>query len=210
MVLMGYALRELPLIVQAWKNAAQRGLGPDDGTAELREIFYFPHFLSLDQAVSIYNPENKRLTEVPLLPVICPPIKPISDLTLNFISPLRLQDNGRALPPERLTPTVLLMAAVRRVAVITQLYGTDAPPWDFTALARQSRLIQDDKTLHWQDWTRRSARQQRTMQMGGVVGQWRLSGDLTPFFPALHFGQCLHLGKETVFGLGRYTLTVHE
>jgi CRISPR/Cas system endoribonuclease Cas6 (RAMP superfamily) len=44
------------------------------------------------------------------------------------------------------------------------------------------------------------------MALGGAVGDWRLSGELAPFHPALFMGQWLGVGKETVFGLGRYRL----
>jgi hypothetical protein len=208
MVLMGRALRELPLITQAWKNAAQRGLGPDAGSAELREILYLQ---PLGQAVSIYHSENKRQVEVTPLPVTCPPVAHINELTLHFISPLRLQENGHALPPARLGPGVLLMAAVRRVALISNLYGNGTPDWDFKSLSQQAATVECEKDLHWQDWTRRSSRQQKNMQLGGVMGHWKLRGDdLQAFFPALYLGTWLHLGKETVFGLGRYDLEYNE
>ncbi|GHT89573.1 CRISPR-associated protein Cas6 [Betaproteobacteria bacterium] len=203
MALMGRALHELPLITQAWKNAGEHGLGPGDGTAELREIHYLP---PSEQPVSIYNPENKRLTEISLQPVICPPAEHVNELTLRFISPLRLQENGHALTVARLTPGALLMAAVRRAALIHNLYGDGTPEWDFKALAQQAASVEGEKDLHWQDWTRRSARQQQTMQLGGVMGEWTLRGNLQPFWTALHWGKWLHVGKETVFGLGRYEL----
>ena len=45
------------------------------------------------------------------------------------------------------------------------------------------------------------------MHLGGAIGDWHL-GDLAPEQArALHIGQWLHLGKNTTFGLGRYTLT---
>ena len=66
--------------------------------------------------------------------------------------------------------------------------------------------MRDTRQLYWQDWTRRSARQQRTMALGGVCGDWTLEGELGPFLPALHLGQWLHVGKETVFGMGQYRL----
>jgi hypothetical protein len=203
MVLMGRALRELPLITQAWKNAGQRGLGPGDGSAELRGILYLP---PLSPPVSIYEPEGNRLAEHSPVFVDCPPVKQINALTLRFISPLRLQEDGHALPPARLSPGVLLTAAVRRVALISKLYGDGTPDWDFKLLAQQASTVEGEKDLHWQDWTRRSSRQQKTMQLGGVMGHWKLRGDLQPFFPALYIGAWLHLGKETVFGLGRYDL----
>ena len=203
MVLMGRALRELPLIIEAWKNAAQHGLGAGEGTAQLREIFYLP---PQNSPVSMYSPENKRLVEIPLQPVICPSIAQIDELTLRFISPLRLQEDGHPLSVERLTPGALLLAAVRRAALIHNLYGNGTPDWDFKALAQQAASVEGEKNLHWRDWTRRSARQKQTMQLGGVMGDWKLRGDLQAFFPALHLGTWLHVGKETVFGLGRYTL----
>jgi hypothetical protein len=207
MVLMGRALQELPLITQAWQNAAQRGLGPSDGTAELREILYLP---PSGPQVSIYNPESKRLAEIFPTLVTCPPLKQIDAISLHFISPLRLQENGHALPPARLAPSVLLMAAVRRVALINNLYGNGTPGWDFKSLFQQAAAVEGEKRLHWQDWTRRSSRQQKTMQLGGVMGHWKLHGDLRAFFPALYFGAWLHLGKETVFGLGRYDLQYND
>ena len=44
------------------------------------------------------------------------------------------------------------------------------------------------------------------MALGGVCGEWTLQGELGPFLPALHAGQWLHVGKETVFGMGQYRL----
>lgn len=203
MVLMGRALRELPLITQAWKNAGEHGLGPGDGTAELREIHYL---LPSEQPISIYNPENKRLAEIPLHPVICPPVEHINEITLRLISPLRLQENGHPLSAARLTPGALLRAAIRRAALMSALYGNGTPDWDFKSLVQQAASVEGEKDLYWQDWTRRSARQKQTMQLGGVMGNWKLRGDLQPFWTALHLGTWLHVGKETVFGLGRYAL----
>jgi CRISPR/Cas system endoribonuclease Cas6 (RAMP superfamily) len=44
------------------------------------------------------------------------------------------------------------------------------------------------------------------MQLGGVIGEWTLEGDLAPFWPYLHLGQWLHVGKNATFGLGHYQL----
>jgi hypothetical protein len=44
------------------------------------------------------------------------------------------------------------------------------------------------------------------MTLGGVVGPWRLEGDLGPLLPWLQLGQWLHLGKNATMGLGGYGL----
>ena len=69
------------------------------------------------------------------------------------------------------------------------------------------RSVRSRPALRWYDWQRYSNRQQQSMHLGGAIGDWHL-GDLAPEHArALHIGQWLHLGKNTTFGLGRYTLT---
>lgn len=190
MVLMGRALRELPLIHLAWQRAAQRGLGPGDGQSELTQV---ETFTTIETTAgpgvdSEKTPKSSR------------------EITLHFRTPLRLQDNGRAVPPDKLDAERLLMNLVRRISLLAEFHGHGAPDWDFKALKQAAIAVNSEKHLKWQDWTRRSSRQQQTMQLGGAIGRWTLRGDLTPFLPALYLGQWLHVGKETVFGLGRYTL----
>ncbi|MDR0578105.1 MAG: CRISPR system precrRNA processing endoribonuclease RAMP protein Cas6 [Candidatus Accumulibacter sp.] len=207
MTLMGRALREMPLVVEAMKLAARRGLGAGGGTAELGEVALSP-CAEESVAETLYRPaEDKRLRDLPL-PVltVSPPPPALDRLTLRFHTPLRLQNNGHALAPAKLTAAALLTTTVKRVALLAELYGNGVPAWDFKALARQAAEIADEKSLRWQDWSRYSSRQDQVMRLGGVLGTWRLSGNLAAFFPALFMGQWLGTGKETVFGLGRYRL----
>jgi hypothetical protein len=201
MVLMGRALSELALLVYAWQQAAGQGFGKFKGTAKLAGVDYL---LPDGTSQAIYAEESGRLQDFSPMPLPVPEAKGLQAITLDFVSPLRLQENGHALPPEKLQPSALLMAAVRRAALICGFYGAGAPDWDFSALSTLAEHIAGEKDLHWQDWTRYSNRQKQSMALGGVVGQWRLFGDLDAFFPALWLCQCLHVGKETVFGLGRF------
>ena len=202
-VLCGRGLRELPLVTLALRQALQAGVGPGDGRAEL-------------VAVCLETPEGEQLVHDPAdgqftahSPVVpAPGLAAAERVTLSFVTPLRLQENGRALPPERLTSRALLMAAVRRAALMAEVHGGCAPAWDFQQLGRLAMEVRDTRQLHWQDWTRRSARQKCTMTLGGVCGEWTLQGELGPFLPALHLGQWLHVGKETVFGMGQYRLEI--
>jgi len=201
MVLVGRALRELPLVALAWRHALQSGIGPGDGRAELSAIGQIA-FDGAEQTV--YTPESgsfrEHETAGPRPPAAA------DRVTLELLSPLRLQENGRALPPNRLGAEALLVASARRASLMAEFHGAGAPGWNFSALKTAAAAVDSEKQLKWQEWTRRSSRQQKIMQLGGVVGRWTLRGNLAPFLPALHLGQWLHIGKETVFGLGRYAL----
>ena len=207
MTLMGRALREMPLVVESLKNAARHGLSASHGTAELDEILRMP-CAEEGAPETLYRPaEDKRLRDLPPSVLSTPPQPLALDrLTLRFHTPLRLQKNGHALPPAKLTPAAFLNTTVKRMALLTELYGNGPPAWDFQALARQAATITDEKSLHWQDWTRYSSKQNQAMSLGGVLGTWTFSGELAAFFPPLFMGQWLGTGKETVFGLGRYQL----
>ena len=205
LVLIGRALRELPLIILAWRRAFARGVGSGDGTAELLRVVQCGEA----QETEIHRPD---------IGTIAPHVQEIAfntassdgpertELTLHFSTPLRLQKNGHALSPEKLDARTLLMALVRRASLLAEFHANGPLTTDFASLLAASAMIEDRKQLVWQDWTRFSSRQQQKMALGGVVGDWTLRGPLTPFIPFLHLGEWLHVGKEAAFGLGRYTL----
>ncbi len=205
LVLVGRALRELPLIILAWRRAFSQGVGPGDGTAEMVRVvhcgetqeaeIHHPNIVTLAphvQEVAFATTPNAETTH--------------SEFTLHFSSPLRLQKNGRALSAENLDARTLLMALVRRANLLAEFHGNGALVEDFTSLLAATATIQDRKHLVWRDWTRYSSRQQQKMALGGVVGEWTISGPLTPFIPFLRLGEWLHVGKEAAFGLGHYIL----
>ena len=204
MVVIGRALRELPLIILAWRRALARGLGAGDGTAELVRVV---HCAADGGDIEIHRPEIGTIAphEQALDPHTGDGPEP-SHATLHFATPLRLQQNGHALPPEKLDARTLLTALVRRASLLAEFHADGPLLTDFAALHAGCAGIRDDKHLVWRDWTRYSSRQGQKMKLGGVVGTWSLAGKLDSFMPFLRLGEWLHVGKEASFGLGGYTL----
>ncbi|MCE1186572.1 MAG: hypothetical protein LWW92_13305, partial [Rhodocyclales bacterium] len=152
MVLFGRALRELPLITLAWNQAFARGVGAGDGQAKLIAVRQslaetaFPPPGTQTSTVErlLHAPNEGSFTapeaQMPLIPSEAP-----SSIRLELLTPMRLQENGRALPPARLNPRILLMALVRRTALIASIHGDGPPDWDFPALSALSTEIQDER-----------------------------------------------------------------
>lgn len=203
LVLIGGALKQLPIVVHAFQRAFEHGVGSSDGRARLVSV----HHLAADaSAAPVFHAHAGQLATHE--PVLAPPPEIAPErLSLAFDTPLRLQHEGRALGVDALTPARLLMGLVKRAALLADLHAGHALQLDFRELARRAETVVGNKELHWRDWGRYSSRQQREMKLGGVVGRWTLEGELAPFWPFLHLGQWLHVGKETTFGLGHYRLT---
>jgi serine/threonine protein kinase len=83
---------------------------------------------------------------------------------------------------------------------------------DFKQLTEDaSRVKLVDFDTRWVDWERFSSRQQVKMKMGGIVGTAAYlapeEGYYSRFWPWLKLGELLHIGKNTVFGLGKMRIS---
>ncbi|MBF0283834.1 MAG: CRISPR system precrRNA processing endoribonuclease RAMP protein Cas6 [Magnetococcales bacterium] len=202
LVLMGRGLRQLPLLILAWQRAMAHGVGPGNGAARLRRV----ELVEASGEREIFTPEEGIVREHPQ-EVTIPPWEERRSLPLHLLTPTRIQRDGSPLGPDRFTARDLLVALLRRVHSVARLHAPSPMVFDHRPLVQHAEridLLQD--RLTWRDWTRRSARQHQEMTLGGVVGSARLSGPLEPFWPYLHLGQWLHLGKNATFGMGQYTL----
>jgi hypothetical protein len=198
------ALRQLPLVVHAWQRSLRHGWGPD-GTRAQGELLAVEAVAAEGRAEPAWDGAAGRVLPHDATWHL-PPTEPCRALTLHLHTPLRLQQEGRALGVRELSPRVLVAHLLRRVRLVLELHlGVPAPPFDLPALLALADTLRDDRSgLRWHDWVRYSSRQQQEMTLGGVVGPWRLEGDLGPLLPWLQLGQWLHLGKNATMGLGGY------
>lgn len=137
------------------------------------------------------------------------PGRPVPGVTLTFLTPLLLEEQGRI----RFEPpgfSLLFEHLARRILLLQAAHGPAALPCD--RLDRLEELARDitmsDSTLTWQSMERISNRQKARIKTGGLTGSITYRGELAPFIPWLKAGELVHIGKSTTFGFGRYRLQI--
>lgn len=208
-VLVGDALRQLPLITFALQKALARGLGADATRAcgELEEVAWQrgPDWQNPEHFSAIWQLDDAALAAHPT--TAPPPPNGGGNLRLQLHTPMRLQHQGRALRAEELSPRKLLADLLRRLSLLAEFHAAQpALIEDARALVSHAENLGHHGKLHWRDWSRYSSRQQQEMTLGGVVGEWQLEGDCAPLLPWLWLGQWLHVGKNATMGMGQYRL----
>lgn len=202
MVLTGIALKQLPLIILAWKRAFERGLTKYDGKGILFDVALID---ANNHQKIILNREEEIIKEHDTQ-LVLPKEKSLKALTLNFVTPLRIQRKSKPLKANNLTARDMLVTLARRVNLINEFHNHTIIIDDFSTLIAATEYVDMTPELYWYDWTRYSNRQKQKMTLGGVMGKITIRGDLAPFVPLLYMGQWLHLGKNATFGMGHYEL----
>jgi hypothetical protein len=204
-VLVGRAVTQLPLISFALQKALAHGLGRERARGALETIDWLPDSSSQD-AVTVWQ-QGEAAIAAHEANVCLPVISGVSELRLNLMTPMRLQNQGHPVRPAALTPRKLLADLLRRANLLFEFHAdTQGVTGDVGPLVSQAEALLQEHELRWQDWARYSSRQQQEMTLGGVMGVWSLKGELDQLFPWLWLGQWLHVGKNATMGMGLYTL----
>lgn len=204
LILFGKAGQQLPYFVHALEQAGRTGVGSRRQPFELAEV---------RQAVApdggnwqaIHTP-GQALRMQPVATIQAPSVPEAFDIRLE--TPLRLQRDGHLVTPARFRFADLFGTLLRRISMLTYFH-TDTPlETDFAALKEAARSVSVyTPKLSWYDWTRYSSRQDTTLDMGGLLGRFRLRGEeVELFWPYLWLGQWTHAGKGTSMGLGQYAI----
>lgn len=202
LLLFGQANESLNYFIYAFQQMGRLGLGKlingKRASFELKTVYLGGKrlFDCSDGTIIPADPQNLNLDAVP-------PHAPRSgSFKIHFQTPLRLKFQNRF--NDDLPFHVLIRAALRRISSLNIYFGPGEPDLDYRGLVNRSN---DVKTVHsnlrWLDWARYSNRQDKKMQMGGLVGMATYEGRLTEFMPLLKYCEHVHLGKATTFGLGK-------
>jgi len=198
LVLIGPARARLDRVIAALHRALARDFG--GGAVELTTV-------QDESGTRLGKPGgNAPIAPQPAGIVSAPPPRRLDRVALDFVTPICLRRNGADLDPARITARDVLMSAVRRVTDCTELHLGSQVNADFSALSQLAADARCNLALRRLALNRHSTRQRRAIPLDGLIGRIELEGTLAPFWPFLHLAQWLHLGRQTVFGFGRFTL----
>ncbi len=204
LVLIGRRTREAAVyLLRAVEEAAARGIGPGRGRMRLAEVELRDPIG--EGGLSCLDANGQfRLPEP--FPVTVPPAP--AGVRVVLETPLRLRRAGALVGPERFSAGAFVTSLVRRQSLLARYHGEAPLDLDFRTLRELADGLRVARPeLEWKEQTRRSARQETLMRMGGLLGRFDLdlrgAGALWPF---LWRGRFLHAGKATTMGLGRYRL----
>ncbi len=202
MVIFGRALKQFSLIVSAWRRALVHGLGGEQASARLVTVSQ----IEGGHQEYVWNEANPQqiLPHDQSIQLKMPPGK--NEMTLRFETPLRLQHKGKVLGSRQITTADLIAGCLRRVRSVSLNDDEQHILWDDKDLIEKAGILSGEHKLRYVKWSRYSSRQRQKMDLPGLVGDWHIRGELQPFLMALYICELFHVGKNTSFGLGKYTI----
>lgn len=203
-ILFGDSVKSLSFILLAWIKGFQHGISKEKSKATLIKVIQ-KHPLG-DRY--IYGNEEDEIQPIEYaFPLNIPTNQ--SNLTLKIETPLRIHKNKHPIKPQDIQIGDIVSSLIRRIELLytghTNLACFLKDKKQLLEQAKELSILK--KELFWKDWTRWSGRQQTHISLGGVIGEITLSGNLIDLLPLFYAGELLHLGKSTVMGLGKYTIS---
>ncbi len=210
LVLIGRAIDFLPHFVFAFMELGRMGLGRGRGGFDLASVAVVADGRGARQVFGEGDEQIGGCGAPEAFDLLARGGAGASAARLDFRTPARIRYGGRY--ADSLPFHVLIRNLLRRASALLYFHcGGDPRALDFRGLIARAAAVEiADSRLRWHDWGRYSSRQDARMQLGGVLGGIAYRGDLRPFLALLRLGAALHIGKNTTFGLGRYTLALDE
>ncbi|MBF0451770.1 MAG: CRISPR system precrRNA processing endoribonuclease RAMP protein Cas6 [Candidatus Magnetomorum sp.] len=203
LLLFGDNNKYLPYVIFAFDQMGKQGVGKyvdsHRGQFKLQTVNHRNTLVYSDEKMisdSIDNIETLTLDAFVKSPPNTHTIKMILDTPLRFKIERKLS--------KELTFENLIRVMLRRISFLLATYGSGNPNLNYTDIIQRAKAVKmSQNNLQWYNWSRYSARQDRKMNMGGLIGSVIYEGNLDEFMPLIHFCSKVHMGKQTSFGLGK-------
>jgi hypothetical protein len=202
----GKYIKDFPFFVYAFILAGKIGISVRRSKFKL----LFVDNITLTESIRIYNDDSGQLlSKYKAIDIneFNSEQKEIRTLTLNFVTPLRIQELGLFKDKNRITPELIIRTIERRIFLVSALFCENKTE-DYKIPINNSIKISNNN-LYFYNWERFSNRQNTKMQMGGFKGTLTLTGNFTDFYPLIKLGSYTNIGKNSAFGLGQYEVIVN-
>ena len=185
-VLLGNACEKLPYIASAaYMMLKKYGLGKDRIKYEKFDMFVNGSVCLKDDTISLPKDYAREFSFD----------GDDGDVKVKFITPLRIKKDNIFLKNDNICLRDILNSIYqRRLSVFGQ---------NHEALPCEIKGEITKKDLRYVELTRRSNRQNATMNLGGLVGSLQIRGVSKECMELLKLGEIIGAGKQTVFGLGK-------
>ena len=205
LILIGRAVDYIPFFIFAFEEVGRIGVGKNKGKYSLEKVIG----LNNGEEVLIYDGKSHFRDDFHTMDSMEIMKEGVmlnsSRVKLRFITPTRIKYNGKF--TSDLNFEVVMRNLFRRLSGLADVHCGEKWELDWKGLIERTKEI---KTVHsdlvWKDWERYSQRQDTKLKMGGFLGEITFEGDLPEFMPFLKLGEYFHIGKGTVFGLGKYEI----
>lgn len=204
--LIGDAIVNLPYFVHTFRRLCEDGLGKRKGKATLIKV----DDITQPEKVTVYESSKGKILPghdaLSVADLITGLPSEINRVTLDFQTPFRIQHKGVEIrKKEKVEIQKIVTLTRRRLMTLSYLYCgavVEQEKWiDFTKCSIVSN------SLNFFDWERFSNRQQKYMSLGGFIGKITFEGELNEIAPVLFAGSFVNTGKNSLFGLGQYTIS---
>jgi hypothetical protein len=207
LVLVGQGIDYLPYFVLAFKALGDEGLGQGRGRFRLKQVWARDPLGPWETLV--YDGASDALRNAQMMAGVseieqAAAVLPGDESVVDFVTPTRLKHKGKFVDGPEFH--VLVRALLRRVSSLYYFHCGERWEADYKGLVELAETVkQVEAAARWRRWERYSSKQDRRIDMGGVVGRVRYAGALAEFRKLLVLGSILHVGKGCVFGNGKYT-----
>jgi hypothetical protein len=198
-LLFGKFTTYLPHIFYTFKQLGESGLGRGRGRYLLRKV----ERIEGEKTVPVFDPSTDELKNYATPTWFSNRDLTTQEITLHLLTPHKIKVKGKLMKDFQLKS--FFKSLLRRASALVWFFEevklvADGQVWD------SLDKIKVVSSVRWLDWDRYSSRQKTKMKFGGLAGEIKLSGNLSPLIPWLQLGEITHVGKSTVFGLGQYKI----
>ncbi len=198
----------LPQLIYAVQLMGKTGVGA--GRRQGHGRFQLIEVTTGEQSIFTEDrPALKKCQNTNLIHLEETPYHETPTLGITLHTPLRLKQGNKL--KRDLPFHVLIRAGLRRIAALEDAYGGGEPDIDYKGLVKRAELVETTVSdIRWQKLFRYSQRQRKKVSLSGLGGTVIYKGVMEEFRPILHYCEQVNVGKQTVFGLGRISVTANQ